>query len=370
LNLLSGSIASLETLQFSDLDEWLKEDHSAALSCFRVSAKRMAAKPYSTKKLGIDADLLAIAGKAALALEDSELRDGERARRFFEDWFLPHRIIPHQNQAKGFVTGYFEPETEASPVQTARFQYPVLSKPDDLVTIDDDTRPDHMDPTFFFAKKNDSGLSEYFDREAIENGVLAGQGLEIFWLESRVELFFIHIQGSARLKLPNGETKRISYSAKSGHPFTAIGKLLIEKGALTLETVSMQSIRQWLLDHPDQADGMMRRNRSYIFFQEIDHPQPDMGPVAAAGIPLTPGRSLAVDHRLQTFGTPIWISTRKPLPGSSVPFNRLMMAQDTGSAIVGPVRGDLYMGTGYEAGEIAGRIKQEADFVAFIPRPR
>jgi len=367
--------ALLEPMSFEEVIGWAEDDHAAALSCFRVSAKRMSQRPYTTKLLGIDAVALAAAGKAALELDEITRSDMMMARAFFERWFTPHRIIADKARPDdrsvdmdGFVTGYFEPEVEASPERTDRFKYPVLGRPADLVEIDDDTRPSHIDPRHFFARKSDDGLFTYPDRRSIEEGALEGLGLELFWFESRIDIFFVHIQGSARLVLPDGTGARISYAGKSGHPFTAIGKLLIERGELTLENVTMQTIRNWLESHPESADDLMRENRSYIFFQIIDHPEPQMGPVAAAGVPLTPGRSLAVDHRLQTFGTPVFVRTEKPLPGEKKPFARLMVAQDTGSAIVGPARGDLFIGTGREAGEIAGAVKHQAQFVALLPK--
>lgn len=363
----AGGVARFEPLEFNRIEGWETEDHVAALSCFRISARRMAEKPYTTKKMGVDAAGLARAAIAALALEPKDAKDRKAARRFFETWFLPHRIIPSGSRESGFVTGYFEPEIPASPIKTDRFPFPILSRPKDLVAIDDTTRPDHLPDHFFFARKTANGLFEYPDRRAIEEGALDGQGLELFWLESRIDIFFIHIQGSARLLLPDGTTARISYAGKSGHRFTAIGKLLIERGELTRENVTMHSIRDWLEAHPAKADDLMRENRSFIFFQIVDHPRPELGPVAAAGVPLTPGRSMAVDHRLQTFGTPIWVATKEPVPGDKAPFGRLMIAQDTGSAITGPARGDLYIGTGEEAGRIAGAIKHSAEFIAFLP---
>ncbi|MGB7287240.1 MAG: murein transglycosylase A [Salaquimonas sp.] len=362
--------AIFKKTSFAAINGWQDEDHLAALSCFRVSARRMQERAYSTKTLGVDGALLAKAGNAALAINPASAASGKTARQFFEDWFLPYLVKPESRTEQGFVTGYFEPEIEASIVKTDKFKFPILKRPPDLVAIEDDERPSTMDESFFFARKTDNQLSEYHDRRAIENGALDDMELELFWFENRIDIFFIQIQGSARLVMPDGSIKRVSYAGKSGHPFTPIGKLLIERGELTLETVTMQSIRQWLENHPHEANELMWQNRSYIFFQEIDHPNAEMGPVAAAGVPLTPGRSLAVDHRLQTFGTPIWVATDKPIPGSSDPFARLMIAQDTGSAIVGPARGDLFIGTGFEAGEVAGGVKNTARFIVFVPRDK
>ncbi len=361
--------AHLIETTFDKIKGWQDEDHLAALSCFRVSARRMRERHYSTKLLGIDGETLADLAKSALAIDLQSKDVAAIARKFFENNFVPHAIKPVEEKDRGFVTAYYEPEIAASKVKTAKFRFPLLKRPDDLVAIDDETRPQEMDPAYFFAKNENGKITYYPDRRQIETGILDDRKLELFWLENRIDIFFIHIQGSARLIMPDGAVKRVSYAGKTGHPFTPIGKILIDRGELDLQNVTMQTIRAWLEQHPDQADQLMWQNRSFIFFQEIDHPDPDLGPVAAAGVPLTPGRSLAIDHRLHTFGTPIWVATRMPIPGQSHPFARLMIAQDTGSAIVGPARGDLFIGTGLEAGQIAGGVRNQADFIALVPSP-
>ena len=363
-----------EPVEFSDLANWWHDDHAAAMAAFRISARRMAERPYSTKRFGAESTQLAVAAAKALALSEDEVADRNFCRNFFETWFVPHRLRMEKGHSDtgdfdGLVTGYFEPEIEASREYSTTFTVPILKRPPDLVEIDDATRPAGMAPDFFFARKTADGLTEYPDRKAIESGALDGLGLELFWCQSRIELFFLQIQGSARLHLPDGSIERISYDGKSGHAFTAIGRLLVERGELDAETVSMQKIRAWLETHPDEAPHLMQENRSYIFFQIVDHPRPELGPVAAAGVPLTAMRSLAIDHRLHTFGTPVFVETRNALPGGTSALASLMIAQDTGSAIVGPARGDLFIGSGREAGEIAGSIKHPARFTVLLPRP-
>lgn len=355
--------ARLLPADFDELPNWTGDDHAAALSCFRISARRMAERPYTTKALGISSPALVRAAEAALALPANPAAGDARA--FFESRFTPLLVEPLG--PGGHVTAYYEPEVPASPVETGRFRHPVLARPDDLVAVDDTNRPDGWDESFVFARQTPQGLTEYWDRGAIETGALAGRGLELFWLEDPVDLFFIHIQGSARLVLPDGSIRRIAYAAKTGHPFTAIGRLLIERGELPAEGMSMQSIRGWLKSRPQEALSLMRQNRSYIFFREVTVPAPDLGPIGAASVQLTPGRSLAVDHRLHTFGTPIFVAVEGALPGLRQHWNRLMIAQDTGSAIVGPARGDLFIGSGSEAGEIAGRISLPARFFVLAP---
>lgn len=206
------------------------------------------------------------------------------------------------------------------------------------------------------------------DRQAIESGAFDGLGLEIAWASSRADVFFAHVQGCARLCFPDGRVERITYAAKSGHPFTGIGGLLVKRDEISPNLVSMAAIRDWLAANPQRADRLMWENRSFIFFEKAAVENDYLGPVAAAKVPLEPGRSLAVDRHVHTFGTPIFVSA----PGlqdfdEPRPFARLMIAQDTGTAIVGPARGDLFAGCGFAAGEKAGSIKEPARFVILAP---
>ncbi len=354
--------AILTAVEFGAVEGWEADDHDAALACFRMSARRTASRPYTTKALGASGPVLAAIGVFALAQPASAIR----AKAFFEEHFRPFRVVPPSGN--GFVTGYFEPELQASPVRTPQFSYPLYARPPELADIDDATRPVGLDPTFMFARRTARGYEEFPDRAAIEAGALSGRGLELAYIESPVDGFFVHIQGSARLLMPDGDVWRISYAGKSGHPFTPIGAWLVSNGHLTREAVTMDSIRQWLLADPSRARELMNRNRSFIFFQRTGQENPDLGPVAAAGVALTPGRSLAIDHSLHTFGTPVFVSTREPLPGQAALFQRLMVAQDTGSAIIGPARGDLFIGSGREAGTLAGAVKHAADFTILLPR--
>jgi membrane-bound lytic murein transglycosylase A len=195
-----------------------------------------------------------------------------------------------------------------------------------------------------------------------------GRGLEIAWLEDKVDAFFIHVQGAARLRMTDGRPMRVTYAAKTGQRFTGPGRVLAELGEIPLEKVTMQSIRAWFGAHPDRIDEILWRNRSYIFFREAPVDDPALGPIAAAKVPLTPGRSVAVDRLLHTFGTPFFIDAPTLTAFGGQGFRRLMIAQDTGSAIVGPARGDLFAGSGDAAGEIAGVVRNRADFYALLPR--
>lgn len=336
---------------------------SSAFDAFRRSAAHTRIKPYRTGSLGMGADGFTPAFEAALAVASL---DDAAARNFFETWFSPFRIRPDDRE-RGFVTGFYEPEADASPERTERFRFPILSRPPDLVDIDDANRPVHLDRYLAFGRVKQGELVEYFDRSAIEQGALAGLGLEIAWLEDPVDVFFIHVQGAARLRMPQG-LRRITYAAKSGQRFTGPGHVLAGLGEIPREQVTMQSIRAWLRAHPDRVDEILWQNRSFIFFRDAPVEDAALGPVAAAKVPLTPRRSMAVDRLLHTFGTPFFVHAPHLAAFGGAPFAQLMIAQDTGSAIVGAARGDLFAGSGDAAGEIAGVVKHDADFFALVPR--
>lgn len=349
---------------FADLAGWLEDDQQPAFEAFRRSAFHSLTKPYRSGALGVVSD--AFADAYAEARERPALTSAE-ARDFFERHFCPALVKPEGREA-GFVTGFYEPEVEASPLRTEIFRVPLLARPADLVDIDDHNRPTGMDPYLAFARQTPHGLVEYFDRPAIEQGALAGKGLEIAWLADPVDAFFVHVQGAARLQMTNGSLRRITYAAKSGQRFTGPGGVLVHLGEIPLAKVTMQSIRAWFKANPQRVDDILWRNRSYIFFRDGPVDDPALGPIAAAKVALSPGRSVAVDRLLHTFGTPFFIQAPSLTAFDGRPFARLMIAQDTGSAITGPARGDLFAGSGFEAGEIAGVVRNDADFFALLPK--
>lgn len=294
--------------------------------------------------------------------------DNDSARDFFERWFVPFRIGPGDGVSAGFVTGFYEPEVEASPVRTHAYTVPLLGVPDDLVKIDDTNRPDGLDPYLAFGRMTPGGIEEYFDRAAIEKGALGKRAQPLAWLADPVDAFFIHVQGAARLAMSDGSVRRVTYAAKSGQRFTGPGGILVAMGEIPAAEVSMQAIRGWFRRNPHRVEEILHRNRSYIFFRDAGIDDPRLGPIAAAKVPLTAGRSMAVDRLLHTFGTPFFVDAPTLDAFDNEPFRRLMIAQDTGSAIVGPARGDLFAGSGHAAGEIAGVIRHPADFYALVPR--
>lgn len=361
----------LRKTSFEHLAGWAEDDHAAAMEVFLNSARQMVEKPYKTRALGISSSHLASLSTRALA--DAPF-DQLAARAFFEAHFQPCEIVETDNHSggfNGFVTAYYEPEVRASRTRTRSYQTPLYKRPDDLVDVTSENRPEGFDPDLRFARcldgPNQGPLDEYPDRRAISQGYLEGRGLEIAWVKDSVEALFIHIQGSARLCFDDGSSCRVGYAAKTGHQYTAVGKVLLERGALKPRNCGMQAIRDWFAENPDEVNQVINQNRSFIFFNEYKVHKLQNGPVGAAKVHLAAERSLAVDRLEHTFGSPVWIETSKPLPGSNASFCRLMIAQDTGSAIVGPARGDLFLGSGDYAGKIAGEVRHQAKFVVFVP---
>lgn len=358
--------ADLEPLRFAELPGWASADHVAALRAFRRQAEVWGEGAPKTRGLGVDGPALAAIGRAARDLGEV---DTAAARAFFETRFAPRRVVPADGAA--FLTGYFEPELPGSRAPTERFRVPLLARPDDLVDVDPAARPATLDPGYAFARRAAEGLVPYFDRGEIEDGALAGRGLELVHLEDPVDAFFVHVQGSARIRLVDGGVMRVAYAAKAGHPYTSIAKILIARGVAAPQEMTADVLRAWLKADPARGAALMRENRSYVFFAEQADLDPALGAVAAARTQLTPCVSLAVDRTLHTFGAPIFVDADLPLgPGGRVePFRRLMIAQDTGSAIVGAARGDVFVGLGDEAGRLAGLIRHvPRAFVVLVPR--
>ena len=351
----------LQKVSFADLPGWAGDDLGAAFSAFSRTAREASHRRYRSGELGLSFDALAD------SLEPAASGQAHDARAFFEEHFVPCRIDPGP-ASRGFVTGYYEPIVAARRQPDPEFSVPIYARPDDLVKVDEARHPAGLDPAFAFGRGTPGGITEYFDRAAIEGGALGARARPLAWLADRVDAFFVHVQGAARLVLSDGSIRRVTYAAKSGHPFTGPGRVLAEMGEIAREEVTMQSIRAWLAENPGRVDEILHRNRSYIFFREADVADAALGPVAAAKVPLTAGRSLAVDRLLHTFATPFFIDAPSLTAFGGAPFRRLMIAQDTGSAIVGPARGDLFAGSGDAAGDIAGVVRHPARFFALVPR--
>jgi len=361
---ISGS--QYTTVAWSDIAGWSEDDHLAAYKAFRVSCKPIAAQtqpPAEVKALGAS---LRDPCRIAKGLE---LSDGAGAKAFFEEHFTPLRIS-RLGEGEGFVTGYYEPVIDGSLTQNEVYTVPVYRRPSNLfvrgTTHNSAGLPNKGQ---VFRKIGRRKLVPYYDRAEIEDGAIDGRGLEICFLKSQTDLLFSQIQGSARVNLDDGSTVRINYDAHNGYPYTPVGRILIERNIIPRDQMSMQKIREWMEANPDGANELRRQNKSYVFFREVQLSDKDEA-VGAQGVPLTPGRSIAVDKSLHVYGTPFFIEGELPIDSeqSRTPFHRLMIAQDTGSAIVGPARADLYFGAGVDAGKVAGRLKHNMRFVVLVPK--
>lgn len=356
---------TLRPLSFSDLPGWEEDDPTSLFAGMRACLDHIRkVKPYRAGALGLTADDLA----RFLEKAGESPSDAASARAFFETHCTPF-LISRLDGRRGFVTAFYEPEIEVSGTRDETWAYPFYYRPSDLIDLDGANRPPELDPGYVFGRRTADGIVPYPDRGEIDRGFLEGRGLEIAYAKSKVDVFFAHVQGAARLKYPGGRVERITYAAKAGHPFSPIGKLLIDRGEIDPAEISMQSIRAWLARNPAKVDEVLWHNRSYIFFRKAEVSDPSLGPVAAAKVPLIAGRSLAVDRQIHTFGFPFFIrsETLTHMDGGK-PFARLMLALDTGSAIVGPARGDIFTGSGFEAGELAGAVRNDADFYILVPK--
>ena len=351
---------------WADIAGWSEDDHLAAYKAFRISCRPISAQqtsPADPKALGISLRDPCRAAKAP------NISEGARARAFFEQHFLPLRIS-RLGEGEGFVTGYYEPVIDGSRTQTDVYTVPVYRRPSNLFVRGVKQSASGLpNKGQVFRKIGRRKLVPYYDRAEIEDGAIAGRGLEICWLKDQTDLLFTQIQGSARVRLEDGSTLRINYDAHNGYPYTPVGRILIDRGIIPKEQMSMQKIREWMDQNPDGAKELRRQNRSYVFFREVQLSDKDEA-VGAQGVPLTPGRSIAVDKALHVYGTPFFIEGELPIESeqSKTPFRRLMIAQDTGSAITGPARADLYFGAGSDAGRVSGRLRHNMRFVILVPK--
>lgn len=357
---------------FEDLNGWQDDNHKAAFAAFVVSADRhIHQKPYSEREIQISQSSFLDICTQAIWLRKNEHVTSARAKSFFEKHFTPHFI--EDSERSGFVTAYYEPEIRVSFTKNDEFRYPIYRQPDDLKSIKNATlNAINVPQSFEFAKKTCDGYEIYEDRKAIDSGYLEGKGLEIAYVANRADIYFTHIQGSAKLIDDHGQILRISYAAKTGHPYTSIGKILVEQGKIAQEDISMESIRDWMdktMDtNPHLVDEILWQNQSYIFFSENNQLDNELGPIGAAKVQLMPQRSLAVDRKIHQFGLPIFVSTKSDLLENGYSFRKLMIGQDTGSAIVGASRGDIFIGSGTRAGQIAGKVRSEAKFYILLPK--
>lgn len=321
-SLMTAGPAPAQMIEFDALDGWAGDDHLAALTTFRA-----------TCDLLTDPDWVPLCRLAADAGSNQT-----QARNFFELFFRPVLI----GTPPALFTGYYEPELEGSSVRTPRFAWPIYRRPPEL----------------------QDGMV-YHDRATIEAGVLRGRGLEIAWLDDPVEAFFLQIQGSGRIRMPDGQVIRVGYGGRNGHAYRSVGQEMIRRGTHTPDQVSAQEIRAYVARNPQIGATLLNVNPSYVFFRKLPDLPAEKGPIGAMGRSITTLRSIAVDPDFTKLGAPVWVE--KDGAGA---FRRLMVAQDTGGAIKGAQRADIFFGTGDAAGDAAGTVKDGGRMMVLLPIDR
>jgi membrane-bound lytic murein transglycosylase A len=355
---------TFQPVVWDDIAGWSADDHAAAYQTFLASCRaivkneRPARDPRPVYR--------ALHAICRQAVEKPDLK-GDDARRFFETHFVPARISP-AGETLGFITGYYEPIVEGARFPSDKYTVPLYRSPSNLITSGS-WRPNYSGKGKTGRRVGRRKIVSYYDRTQIEEGVLAGRELEICWLKDPIDSFFAQIQGSTRVVLEDGKMLRLNYASANGHPYTAVGRFLIERGIVSKEEMSMQKIRQFMEANPEEGKELRRKNKSFVFFRETALKDNEEA-IGAQGIPLTARRSIAVDKNLHVYGTPFFLDAYLPMKGDypDTDFRHLMIAQDTGGAIVGPARADIYWGAGTEPETIAGRLKHFGNFVMLVPK--
>ena len=362
------SYASLEGFQESDfLGSW----RAFLLNCESILAKSPEQRP-ARSPLG---DIKFACERAVERLID----DSASARQFFERWFEPHEIVPDNSRfvdKPAFFTGYYEPVVDGALDRGDIFTEPLLAPPDDLVELKPgEPWPESLKRYSAARRRPDGTLEAYPDRKAIELGDIAVPARPVAWVRDAIEAFMIQVQGSAAIRLENGELLRVSYAGRNGQPYTSIGKVLVDDGLVPLEEMNLVRLKQWVRDH-GQSPGepgrdLLHRNASFVFFSADFSNSRVVGPIGGSGVPLSSLNSIAIDRTIWSYGLPFWIDATIPWmePGRDAsPLRRLFIAQDTGGAILGPARADIYFGSGDRAGVLAGGIRHSGRMIVLLPR--
>lgn len=351
----------LSAVSFGDLPDWNESRADSALAAFRLSCGALAKKAASQKMGGAG-----YAGTVGDWVEAcNELSAETDARGFFEKNFKPFAISVSGEKA-GLFTGYYEPELRASRTKHGGYQTPVYGVPSDLVNVDLGAFREKLKGESLSGRIEGRRLVPYATRAEIDARGLSDAPV-LFYAADPIDVFFLQVQGSGRVVFDDGARARVGYAGKNGRAYTAIGRTLISRGALTKDNLSMQTIRSWLKAHPKEAAGVMQTNEAYTFFTLLPAGDPALGSSGTEGVPLTAGASMAVDNRIHPLGVPVYLSTSLPAKNGSAPFQQLLIAQDTGGAIRGAVRGDIYWGTGAKAERLAGAMKSQGRLFVLLP---
>ena len=353
----------LTRVNFTNLPGWGKDaELHGAVSAFIKTCNRLMRRSDSYDMGG--AGYAGTVGQWRSFCDAAAVLPISQTKIWFEQNFQPYQVSSG-SEKNGLFTGYYEPSLKASLKKTHEYHVPIYARPQDLIMVDLGDFRESLKGQRIAGISQDGYLKPFSNRADIIAGSLDGDVPVLAYADDPVAVFFLHIQGSGRIVLPDGSTKRLGYAAQNGHPYFAIGRELIARGELTRENVSLQTIEAWLKANPDQSQALMNTNKSYVFFRELPGP----GPIGAAGVVLTPGRSLAVDRTVHPLGTPMWLSTTAKYPdGVERSVQRMVIAQDTGGAIAGAVRGDVFWGSGDDAKFLAGHMKQSGTLYVLLPK--
>ena len=340
-----------DEIDWSHLPGWSEDNHAQAWPALVRGCVKLAKKQENWKKICL----------AANKLSDP---DDIAVRQFMEANFTPHRVHAGGRKKHGLITGYYVPTLYGSYTKNDRFRYPIYRRPNDLLIIDLASLHPSLKKKRVRGRLEGRKVVPYFSRSEIDGSANPLEGNEILWVDNAESLFFLHIQGSGRVKLPDGQVVGVGYADQNGHPYVAIGRRLIQMGELEAADVNLFSIKKWLRTHPDQAEDLFNENPSYIFFVKRDTPRE--GPIGSLNIPLVAERSIAVDPNIIPLGSPVWLVTELPDKNNTA-YRRLTFAQDTGGAIKGAVRADLFWGEGEQAEKLAGNMKQKGNIFVLLP---
>ncbi|MBL8422644.1 MAG: murein transglycosylase A [Candidatus Accumulibacter phosphatis] len=352
------SARPLQAARWSDLPGWGDDDLAAAWPAFLLSCRALASRPQWPQWKTACEEAKGLTSPSTAAI-----------RRFLEARLQPWLLTNPDGSTGGLVTGYYEPLLRGARTRGKPFLQPVLGVPADLLTIDLGAVLPELKSMRLRGRLDGNKVVPYYSRAEITSREKDNPDRALLWVDDPVELFFLQVQGSGRVKLPDGSMTRLAYADQNGHPYQSIGRVLVDRGELTLDQASMQGIKQWARANPARVGELLNANPSYVFFREqaIKSGQSGAaeGPSGALGVPLTPERSIAVDPRHVPLGAPVFLSTSQP--ESTTPLRRLVLAQDTGGAIRGVVRADLFWGFGAQAGTQAGRMKQQGQMWVLLP---
>jgi membrane-bound lytic murein transglycosylase A len=339
----------LKPTDWNSLTGWVEDDIRPAWEAFLRSCAVLKNKPLWQE--------------TCIQAEFMQAQDEVTLRQFIESRFVPHQVLNSDGSGEGLITGYYEPLLKGSRKQSKRYRYPLYTTPDELLVIDLGEVYPELKNMRLRGRLQGRKVVPYYSRAEIEGSPAQLKGKELLWVDDEVDLFFLQIQGSGRVELENGEIVRVGYSDQNGHPYKSVGRLLVERGELALDKASMQGIKAWGQKNPRKLAELLQQNSSFVFFREL--PTNIAGPLGSLGIPLTPGRSLAIDPRVVPQGAPVFLATT--WPNTDKRLHRLMVAQDTGGAIKGNVRADFFWGFGPEAANQAGKMRQTGKMWVLMP---